>query len=101
MGSIPKTRAIKLYHPVSIPSVIVISERKINEGTHNFLGQENNAARIKAGTHNFLGSNNVLKQLESGKHPSQFKWHCEVCGKNGKGKGTFTRFHGDNCKLNK
>ena len=62
--------------------------QRVNNGTHNFLGPESNQRRIDAGTHNFLGPN----------APSQFVWTCEVCGKTGKGKGVFTRFHGINCR---
>ena len=62
--------------------------QRVKQGTHNFLGPVTNQRRIDAGTHNFLGPN----------APSQFVWSCDVCGKTGKGKGVFTRFHGVNCR---
>lgn len=62
--------------------------QRVKEGTHNFIGPENNQRRIENGSHNFLGPN----------APSQFVWHCDACGKTGKGKGIFTRFHGVNCR---
>lgn len=61
-----------------------INTRKMfNKGTHPFLGPENNQSRIAAGTHNFL-------------NPSP--WKCDHCGKEGKGAGTYARYHGIKCK---
>lgn len=73
------------YHMIGENNLAV---QRVKQGTHNFLGPETNQRRIDAGTHNFLGP----------KAPSQFVWSCEVCGKTGKGKGIFTRFHGVNCR---
>jgi hypothetical protein len=42
------------------------------------------------------GSSVTSDLLASGRHPSQVSWLC-VCGKTGKGKGNFTRFHSQ-CK---
>lgn len=67
------------------------SVRKVKLGTHHFLGPKCNQDRVKNGTHNFVGPNS----------PSQVDWTCPHCGKHGKGKGNYTRAHGDNCKNNK
>ena len=32
-------------------------------------------------------------------HPNKLEWTCEHCGKSGKAKVNYIRFHGDNCKL--
>jgi|LakMenEpi03Aug12_release.lakeMendotaPanAssembly.Ray.scaffolds.fasta_scaffold333416_3 hypothetical protein len=67
-----------------------IAVQRVANGTHNFLGPELNLRRIKEGTHNLIGPN----------APSQFVWTCDVCGKTGKGKGVYTRFHGASCRHN-
>lgn len=73
------------------------NKKRINDGTHNWLGGTENKRRIKDGTHNFLGSASNLKMLQNGKHPSQKKIICEHCGKT-VSSGMFKRWHGDNCK---
>ncbi len=69
--------------------------KKIENGTHHFLGGEISRKitkqRIETGTHNFLGP-------VDDSHPTQFKWSCPHCGKSGKGKSLFNRWHGDRCK---
>jgi hypothetical protein len=81
---------------------------QIENGTHNFCGGDIQRQRIENGTHNFLGNDYARQQLKNGTHnflgpdsPSQFTWHCEHCHKTGRGKGNYTRCHGDNCKMNK
>ena len=95
------------------------NKKLIVEGTHNFLGGEVQHKRIVAGTHNFLkredgtslasdkvmqGKHHLLggevqrKQLDSGTHPSQQEWKCEICGKVGKHRAVYTRFHGEKCR---
>lgn len=63
-----------------------------------FKPKETSKDRVNNGTHNFLGSALQKKRVGDGTHPSQIPWTCEVCGKSGKGKGIFTRFHGTNCR---
>lgn len=63
-----------------------------------FKPKETAKDRVNMGTHNFLGSELQKKRMANGTHPSQLQWTCEICGKSGKGKGIFTRFHGSNCK---
>jgi hypothetical protein len=66
------------------------TRKKVAAGTYHMLQEDNpSKKRVENGTHNFLGPNS----------PSQFVWICEHCNKTGKGKGIYTRFHGDNCKL--
>ena len=87
--------------------------RKVADGTHNFIGGELsrrvNRERVAAGTHNFLGGEQqrklAIQKINDGTHhfigpnaPSQQVWTCPICNKSGKGKGTFTRWHGDNCQ---
>jgi hypothetical protein len=71
--------------------------KRVEEGTHNFLGPEANQKRIDDGSHNFLGSSANEKMLAAGTHPSQIKMTCEHCGKTAS-KGMFTRWHGDKCR---
>ena len=78
------------------------SKRRIEAGTHNFIGAKNPSyERVKKGTHHLLGGEVQKKQIAEGKHASQVKWICEVCKKSGKGKGNFTMYHGKNCKKGK
>jgi hypothetical protein len=86
---------------------------RIAAGTHNFLGGEIsrrvNKVRVANGTHNFLGGDVAReaanRRIANGTHhfvgpnaPSQQEWHCPICNRKGKGKGTYTRWHGDNCR---
>lgn len=96
--------------------------QKLETGEHIFLNedfrkdillpaiQKSNTKRVLEGTHNFFDPSIRQKALEStlkkqrellsmGKHQSQFEWICPNCKKSGKGKGAFSRFHGDNCKF--
>ncbi len=78
------------------------SKRRVEAGTHNFLGDNNPSLnRVKNGTHHLIGGDIQRKQILEGKHASQFQWHCEVCGKSGRGKGNYTKHHGQNCKKGK
>lgn len=87
--------------------------KQLANGTHNFLGGELSRRvsreRVATGTHNFLGGGHqrklAIQKINDGTHhfigpnaPSQQPWTCPVCNKSGKGKGTFTRWHGDNCR---
>jgi hypothetical protein len=85
--------------------------RRVENGTHHFLSSEiskrNNQQRVENGTHNLLNNSYAKERLKNGTHnfqrpdaPSQFKWKCEHCNKEGKSKGLFTRWHGNNCKKN-
>ncbi len=74
--------------------------KRIEDGTHNWLGPESNQQRIDAGTHNFLGSSANEAMLAAGTHPSQIKMTCSHCDKI-VSKGMFIRWHGDNCRNKK
>lgn len=63
----------------------VMAKKKVEEGTHNFLGGE-------------IQRNMNKRRLEEGTHTTQKEWVCEKCGKIGKGSSNHTRWHGDNCK---
>ena len=79
-----------------------INDKKMETGLHHFLDPKWQLKKAKQtvaeGRHNFQGAALQLKRISNGTHPSQFQWKCEVCGKEGKGKGNFTRAHGTNCK---
>jgi hypothetical protein len=86
-----------------------VSSNRVENGTHHFLDSEFqrdiNLNRVKNGTHHFLGSTMNSKRIHDGSHnflgknsPSQVEWACQYCGKQGKGKGNFTKNHGVNCK---
>ena len=50
-----------------------VQRRRVKDGTHNFLGSENNRRRVEAGTHHFLNGEfhrrNNLKRVADGTHP--------------------------------
>ena len=56
-----------------------LNSKRVMDGTHNFLGSDENNRRIDNGTHNFLGSSANEAMLAAGKHPSQQKVTCECC----------------------
>ena len=76
------------------------NRRRVENGTHHLLRE--NSLRIQNKTHHFFGGevqrNNNIMRLANGTHPSQIEWTCEHCGKSGKGKSNYTRYHGDVCK---
>ena len=92
--------------------------KKVKNGTHPFLtkedgssiGQETNKRRVESGSHNFLGpdlnkkrfedgTHPILKMLETGNHPAHKKWTCNKCGMLGKGMSQLSRHKkGKNCK---
>jgi hypothetical protein len=67
------------------------STKMIQDGTHHFLTRNPVYERVSNGTHNFLGENSMVKEI----------WKCPQCDKSGKGRGMYSRWHGDNCKMNK
>ena len=82
-------------HPLLSGDIQRLSNKKrVEDGTHHWLDGEINRRtannRVKNGTHTFLGHDS----------PSQLKWKCIHCNKEGKGKGNFSRSHGDKCKFN-
>lgn len=79
-----------------------IQKDRVSKGIHNFLTREDgssvNKDKVNNGTHHLLGGEIVKNQLQNGKHPSQKEWSCEVCGKIGKHFAAYTRFHGPKCR---
>lgn len=75
----------------------ITNTKRIEEGTHNWLGPEENQRRIDEGTHNFLGESSNKAMLEAGTHPSQVKKSCPHCGVT-VSSGMYGRWHGDNCR---
>jgi hypothetical protein len=83
--------------------------KKVKEGTHNFLGgkiqKENAQRRVADGTHHWLSGDlqrvSTNRRLEEGTHPFQFNWICEHCGKSGKNKAMYNRWHNGKCLLEK
>ena len=74
---------------------------RINSGTHNFQGPDNNKSRLDDGTHLFLkpGFQKHVqdKRFLEGTHQNQTCRVCPHCGKQGKGPTMF-RYHFDRCK---
>jgi len=106
------------FNKVQSENVRKTNLRRIENGTHNFLGSDNNERRIingthnflngnfqrqislrriVDGTHNFLGSDNNRKQLSNGTHTSQIKKTCSHCGITCS-LNMFGRWHGDRCR---
>lgn len=92
------------------------NKKQLENGTHPFVRKEHaeytrqtQLRLIASGEHRFKDPSwqkeRCRKSLESGKHnflgpnsPTQLEWTCSVCGKKGKNKGMFTRWHGNNCR---
>ena len=75
------------------------NNKRLANGTHNWLGPEMNQSRIDSGTHNWLGSTQNEKMLAEGTHPSQSETSCLFC-KWTVPTSMFKRWHGDNCHMN-
>jgi hypothetical protein len=75
---------------------------RVKNGTHNWQKRSDGSSvaydLVKKGTHHFLGKEITNIQLLNGTHPSQQVWKCEKCGKEGKHKGAYNRFHGNKCR---
>lgn len=96
-----------------------VNKKRVEEGTHNFLGPENNIRNIKNGVHPFIGDKNPVhqkikdgthnflssdfqkyvnqKSLANGNHTSQRKKQCPYCNKI-VDISNYGRWHGNNCK---
>jgi len=46
----------------------IVNLKKVADGTHNFLGSENNRKRVANGTHHFLGGELVRQRVADGTH---------------------------------
>ena len=75
------------------------SRRRVQEGTHNFLGGKQQRKMVEDGTHPLLGPTSNLNRLKAGTHPSQQKLTCEHCDKT-ISIGMYKRWHGPNCRQN-
>jgi len=125
-GDYDACQAILMRMKISIEEDFEIRSKaqkeRVKNGTHNFLGGEQNRKRflegnllvansewqrkeqqrrIKNGTHVFLGGEmqrrTQLELIAKGKHHSQKTYICPECGKHGQGQG-MKRWHFDNCK---
>lgn len=78
-----------------------VARKSIENGTNKFSDatwqKEKAKKQVQNGTHSFLGGEIQRNRIKNGTHPSQLKWTCVHCNVSGKGKGNFTRYHGDNC----
>lgn len=79
-----------------------IQLKRVRNGTHHFQNKASQSkeqeTRVLNGTHNFLGGNHIKKLLNDGTFTSLKPWKCSSCGKEGKGEGAYSRWHGTNCK---
>lgn len=77
------------------------NQKHIAAGTHAFsrpgFSQYWRKRRVEAGTHNFLGKNMSKKLIAEGRHQSQKVHTCPHCNKTGKSSAMF-RHHFDRCK---
>lgn len=101
-------RVAKGIHPFTSGNIQSRNGRKrVENGTHEFLDSDwqraNQLKRLKEGTHPFVDNEGqqrrALKRVSEGNHHFTKIWDCPHCGKTGKGTGTYTRWHGDNCKM--
>jgi hypothetical protein len=98
-----KNRVAKGTHPnMKRPDGTSASSDRVRMGTHNWQkradGTSNASDKVKNKTHHFLGEAVTTRQLNNGTHPSQQEWTCEICGKIGKHRAAYTRFHGEKCR---
>lgn len=83
-----------------------IQNKRVREGTHNFLNKEfqskNAKKRVTDGTHHLLSGiiqkESNKKRLENGTHNFLIYKICSYCGKEIPS-GNFYRWHGNKCKL--
>ena len=79
------------------------NKKMLNDGTHPFMKRADGSSiasdRAKAGTNPLQGGTIQRQMIANGTSPSQYKWTCKHCNKSGKGKGNYTKYHGDSCKL--
>lgn len=78
-----------------------INKKRIENGSHHLLGGELQRKQVIEGIHNFVKDNPSKKQLKDGTHPSQLTWKCQYCNKEGRNLGSYSRYHGNNCKMKK
>lgn len=92
--------------------------RRVDEGSHHWLGPDNNLNKVKNGTHpfqtradgtnftkdrvinkthNWMGSASNEAKLQAGTHASQIKKTCEYCGTTCSS-NNYSRHHGERCK---
>jgi hypothetical protein len=80
-----------------------MNQERIENNTHPFMkrldGSSLASDRVKQGSHPLLGGAIQRQMIADGTSPSQAKWTCEHCNISGKGKGNYTKNHGDNCKV--
>lgn len=75
--------------------------KRIREGTHNLLGENNPIhERVGKGLHQEMMKNENKKRLANGIHNFTMKWICPICGKNGTNQTNYSRWHGDRCREN-
>ena len=73
------------------------ANKRVEAGTHNFLGKDNNLGRLENGTHHLLGPDLNRKRLENGTHHFLIIYKCPHCNKEGKGP-SMKNAHFENCK---
>lgn len=75
--------------------------KRILEGTHNLLGENNPIhERVEKGLHQEMMKNENKKRLANGTHNFTMKWICPICGKSGTNQTNYSRWHGDRCREN-
>jgi len=78
-----------------------VQKKKLLEGTHHFQSSEwqtkENLRRVSEGTHHFLGGKIQKDLVREGKHHFLTYYTCPHCNRSGKGP-TFKRHHFDKCK---
>jgi hypothetical protein len=76
-----------------------IHKQLVEQGIHPLQGAANPVhKRVEDGSHHFLGPSNNLNKVKMGTHPSQMKMTCPHCGTT-MDKMNYAKHHGDNCSL--
>jgi hypothetical protein len=84
-----------------------LQDDRVANGTHPFQKRNDGTSlqtdRVNNKTHNFLknadGISLQTARIAAGTHPSQLKWICPNCGKNGKGASSYSQHLKKYCKF--
>ena len=92
---------MKISHEDKVSLARLDQQKRVAEGTHNFLGGAVQRERVANGTHNFAGSTEqkerAIRRVSEGTHNFLTPYTCPHCNKEGAGP-MMKRWHFDNCK---
>jgi hypothetical protein len=83
--------------------------KRAEEGSHPFSKRENGTSfasdKVADGTHHLLkrpdGTSLSSERIQAGTHNFTVQWVCEHCGKEGRNQASYSRWHGNKCRMGK